>query len=102
MYKVNRLGELLRRLRKERGISQLQLADGAKVNSSVVHRAERGGNATLETWIKLFEGLGYCLSFDVQELAEECGDLLAEEAARRRENRLMGLVRSGKYLLRPY
>lgn len=99
---MNRLGELLRRLRRERRVSQLQLADAAKVNSSVVHRAERGGNATLGTWIKLFGGLGYCLSFDVQELAEECGDLLAEEAARRRENRLMGLVRSGKNLIWPY
>lgn len=84
------MAELLERLRRERGISQLQLADGAKVNSSVVNRAERGGNATLETWVKLFEGLGYCLSFDV------------EEAERRRENRLMGLVRSGKNLLWPY
>lgn len=83
-------------------MSQLQLADAAKVNASVVHRAERGGNATLGTWIRLFEGLGYGLSFDVQELAEECGDLLSEEAERRRQNRLRGLVRSGKYLLWPY
>lgn len=102
MKQHKRLAELLERLRRERGISQLQLADEAKVNSSVVNRAERGGNATLETWVKLFAGLGYCLSFDVEEVAEECADVLAEEAERRRENRLMGLVRSGKNLLWPY
>jgi transcriptional regulator with XRE-family HTH domain len=99
---VNPLAKDLRRLRQERGISQLQLADGAKVKASVVNRAERGGNATLETWVKLFAGLGYYLLFDVQEQAEECGDLLSEEAQRRRDNRAWGLLKSGKILGWPY
>lgn len=99
---MNPLAAELSRLRRERGISQLQLADEAKINSSVVNRAERGGNATLETWIKLFAGLGYVLLFDVQELAEECGEVLAEEAERRRDNRRWGLLKSGKILGWPY
>jgi transcriptional regulator with XRE-family HTH domain len=84
----------LERLRRERGVSQRQLADTAGVNSSVVSRAERGENASTETWDKLFRGLGYLLVFDVQELAEECGDVLAEEAERRRQRREAGLWRA--------
>ena len=102
MIKVNPLAETLSRLRRERRISQRQLADAAKVNASVVSRAERGGNAAIETWVKLFSGLGYAVLFDVQELAEECGDLLAEEAQRRRDNRRWGLIKSGKFLGWPY
>src|SRR5437667_8141587 len=82
----------LKQLRKERGISQLQLADEAGVNSSVVSRAERGKEARLSTWEKLFAGLGYCLIADVTESSEEAADLLGEEADRRRERRLMGLL----------
>lgn len=85
---VNRMAALLKRLRLERRISQLQLADQAGVHASVVHRAERGSNARLSTWSALFDGLGYRLTFDVQELCEEEGDLLSAEAAARQERRL--------------
>ncbi|MCX5794290.1 MAG: helix-turn-helix transcriptional regulator [Elusimicrobia bacterium] len=44
----------LKELRLDRGISQRQLADQAGVNASVVHRAERGEDAKLSTWGKLF------------------------------------------------
>ena len=89
---VSRMASLLRQLRQERRISQLQLADEAGVDASVVNRAERGMNARLDTWEKLFEGLGYQLLIDVTELSEESGDLLSEEAVRRRENRRLGLL----------
>ena len=85
------MAALLRQLRQERRISQLQLADGAGVNVSVVHRAERGQDARLSTWRKLFAGLGYRLLIDTAELSEEAGDLLIEEGDRRREKRLEGL-----------
>lgn len=88
---VSRIAALLKQLRQGRGISQLQLADQAGVNVSVVNRAERGENARLATWEKLFEGLGYRLLFETEELAEESGEMLAEEADRRRENRQRGL-----------
>lgn len=97
-----RLGALLGSLRRRRGISQLQLADGAGVNSSVVSRAERGGDALTSTWDKLFRALGHHLTFDTEELCEEAADVLAEEAARRRERRLMGLIKSGRILGWPY
>lgn len=81
------LAGLLRRLRKERGISQLHLADSAEVSHSVVQRAERGKDARISTWRKLFLGLGYELHFDYQENCEEIGDFLAEEQDRRRIRR---------------
>lgn len=86
-----RLAALLRALREERGISQLQLADEAGVNPSVVNRAERGEDAKLSTWDRLFENLGYCLILDAAKSSEEAADLLGEEAERRRERRLEGL-----------
>ena len=62
---------LLRELRQKRGISQLQLADEAGVDRSLVNRVERGGrDAQISTWAKLFQGLGYRLIFDVEEQAE--------------------------------
>ena len=78
---------LLRRLRKERGISQLQLADAAGVHASVVNRAECGLDAKLSTWDKLFTALAFHLLLDATELCEEAADLLAEEALRRFERR---------------
>lgn len=86
------LGVLLRRLRRERRVSQRQLADTAGVNSSIVNRAERGGDALFSTWDKLFRGLGHRLTFDTEETSEEAPDVLAEEAYRRRENRRLGLL----------
>ena len=89
---TTRIAALLKKRRRERGISQRQLADYAKVNQSVVNRAERGGDTRLSTWEKLFEGLGDRLELDSTELCEEAGDLLAEEAERRRERRREGLL----------
>ena len=77
---ILRMASLLKRSRQQRGISQLQLADQAGVNPSVVNRAERGRDAKLSTWEKLFEGLGHRLVIDVPELCEEAQDLLVEEA----------------------
>ncbi|MBI4061137.1 MAG: helix-turn-helix transcriptional regulator [Elusimicrobia bacterium] len=85
------MASLLKQLRCDRGISQLQLADQAGVNVSVVNRAESGKDARLSTWDKLFEGLGYRLRLDVAELSEEVGALLSEEADWRREKRRQGL-----------
>jgi transcriptional regulator with XRE-family HTH domain len=84
---VARLAEMLQNLREERGVSRLQLADEAGVDHSVVGRAERGRDARLSTWEKLFHGLGYRLEIEAMELAEEIGDLLSEEADRRQKRR---------------
>ena len=91
------MAKLLERLRRERRVSQLQLADFAGVNSSVVNRAERGANVSCETWDRLFASLGYRLLFDVEELSEEAADVLAEEAERRRERRREGLLKARRH-----
>lgn len=75
----------------ERRISQRQLADDVGVDSSLVARVERGQDARLSTWTKLFEGLGYRLKLEAQELCEEAGDLLSEEADRRKNRQMDGL-----------
>jgi transcriptional regulator with XRE-family HTH domain len=88
---VLKAASLLKELRHERGISQRQLADEAGVNPAQVNRVERGRDARLSTWARLFEGLGYRLTLETAELCEEAPELLAEEAERRRERRLEGL-----------
>jgi transcriptional regulator with XRE-family HTH domain len=65
---VKRLGDLLRILRRERRISQRQLADEAGFNSSVVNRAERGGDALFSTWDRLFRGLGHRLRISAKSI----------------------------------
>lgn len=97
MIEMKQLGNLLGALRRRAGISQLQLADEAGVNASVVNRAERGGDALASTWDRLFRGLGHRLSFDTEELAEECTAVLAEEAERRRERRREGLLKARRH-----
>ncbi len=88
---VPHLAALLVRLRRERRISQLQLADEAKVSVSVVHGAELGRDARLSTWEKLFDGLGYRLEFEALELDEEHADVIRREADRRWTRRNEGL-----------
>lgn len=83
----------LRELRLERRISKRQLADTAGANVSVVIRAERGGDAKLSTWLKLFEGLGWYLLLDSTEQSEEASGVLGDERERRNERRLEGLIR---------
>ena len=87
---ADKIPELLARMRRERRISQLHLADSAGVNVSVVHRAERGQDSRLSTWDKLFSGLGYRLVISTVDI-EEYGAFLGEEAERRRDRREEGL-----------
>jgi transcriptional regulator with XRE-family HTH domain len=88
---VPKAATLLRRLRKERRVSKRQLADEAGVNVSVVLRAERGVDARLSTWEKLFEGLGWILTLNIEEQCDEASDLLTREAGRRDQRRRDGL-----------
>lgn len=93
---VQRISGLFKQLREERRISKRHLADEAGVNVSVVCRAERGEDARLSTWEKLFEGLGYRLDWEVSESSEEAPDLIAEEADARLERQRQGLC-TGKW-----
>jgi transcriptional regulator with XRE-family HTH domain len=92
LRRVRENGARLKDLRLERGISQNQLADESGVNVSQISRVESGRDAQLSTLLKIYRGLGYELRLDLQEFAEECGDLLSEEAARRSERRESGLL----------
>jgi transcriptional regulator with XRE-family HTH domain len=62
------LGETLRRLRKERGLSQEALAEAASVTADYLGFIERGDNVpTVTVLLKLARALGV-----------DAGDLLAE------------------------
>ncbi|MBI3288449.1 MAG: helix-turn-helix transcriptional regulator [Elusimicrobia bacterium] len=82
----------LRALRLARGISCNQLADEAGVNVSQVFRAEAGRDVQLSTALKIYAGLGYEVELELQETCEEVEDLLAEEAQRRQDRRLAGML----------
>jgi transcriptional regulator with XRE-family HTH domain len=60
-------GERLRELRRERQISRKHLADEARVNVSQINRVEAGRDARLSTFLKIYEGLGYGVEFELRE-----------------------------------
>ena len=82
----------LRALRIERRISRKQLADEAGVNVSQVSRVEAGQDAQISTLLKIYNGLGYRVDLELQEICDEAGDLLSKEAWRRDERRDTGLL----------
>ncbi len=51
-------GECLRRLRMRFGLTRKELAARARVSASVVGRMEKGVDARLSTWDKLYAALG--------------------------------------------
>jgi len=74
---VKRLGERLRKLRKERGLSQDQLAELSGLHTNYVGQVERGEkNLTIETLQKVVEGLG--VSFE--ELFRYLGPMKKKDA----------------------
>ena len=89
---TTRMVALLKQRRLELRLSQRHLADSAGVSPSVVSRAERGGEALLSTWEKLFNGLGERLEFDSTRDSEDAEGLLIEEGEARRERRYQGLL----------
>lgn len=64
----------VRRLRKERGLTQESLAERARLSSDAIRKIERGQmSPTLKTLRRLCHGLGISLSvlFDGWELGEQ-------------------------------
>jgi transcriptional regulator with XRE-family HTH domain len=88
---IARAARQLRALRQDLGLSQRHLADSAGLNPSLVNRVEKGRDARLSTWIKLFEGLGYGVSFATFELDDEGTEFLKEDSENRKERRRQGL-----------
>jgi transcriptional regulator with XRE-family HTH domain len=67
-------GSHVRRLRRERGLTQENLAERANLSSDAIRRIERGRmSPTLKTLRQLCHGLGISLSalFDGWELGEQ-------------------------------
>ncbi len=92
---LDELPRLLAELRAERGVSQRLLADEAGVDASVVRRAERGRDAQLSTWVRLFGALGFVLEIKHYEI-EDVADALEHETQRRKDRQDEGLC-SGKW-----
>ena len=82
----------LQELRRERRVSQRLLADSAGVNVSQVSRAEAGRDVQVSTLLRLYDGLGYRVRLELQEVSEEAAELLSEEAERRQDRRDDGLL----------
>ncbi|MFI5361125.1 MAG: helix-turn-helix domain-containing protein [Elusimicrobiota bacterium] len=89
---VRENGGRLESLRLERRISRKQLADESGLNVSQISRAEAGQNVSLSTLLKICYGLGYRFEYELQEIAEEAGELLERESWRREERRDRGLI----------
>jgi transcriptional regulator with XRE-family HTH domain len=58
------LGRRLARLRKQRGMSQDQLAEQAGIGIATLRRLEGGHDGQLGTWIKLMKALGRAGAID--------------------------------------
>jgi transcriptional regulator with XRE-family HTH domain len=87
-----RLAELGRRLalvRRQRGLSQEQLAEAAGVGVATVRRIEDGKDARLGSWLRLLEALGMLAGLD-QVLPEEFRSPRAEVQGLRRRPRRAG------------
>lgn len=79
-------------LRRERGISLRQAADGAGLNVSQATRVEAGQDCRITTLLKMAYGLGYQVELIYQEMSEDGGDLQYDESERRRLRRDAGLL----------
>jgi Predicted transcription factor, homolog of eukaryotic MBF1 len=77
---VKKVGERIRRLRKERGLSQEELAERSGLHTNYVGQVERGEkNLTLETLEKIVSGLDISLEQLFRYLSPmESKDALAE------------------------
>jgi DNA-binding XRE family transcriptional regulator len=84
-------GWQLRALREELGVSQRRLADQADVRQSEISRLERGGDACLSTWRRLFAGLGWDAVLVPALECEETAAWLRDTMEERRERRRRGL-----------
>ena len=89
-----RLGRLLREWRGKRRTSRRVLAEFAGVSHTSFARAERGADARVSTWERLFEALGCRLVLTVEEAdgADDCEDYLLHETDRRLGRRLSSIA----------
>lgn len=79
-------GEQLKKLREEMRISQRQLSATTGVRQATISRLERGGDAKLAVWTRLFGFLGYDFVVACCGPWEDLEDLQEHERRRRAEN----------------
>ena len=77
------LGARLARLRKQRGLTQEDLAQEAGLGVATLRRLEDGKDARLGSWLRLLKALDLAASIDAF-LPEELRSPMAEVKARRR------------------
>ena len=68
------MGQVIRRLRDEQGVSQEDLAEAARLDRTFISMLERGRQrATLETALALAQALGLTLAELAREIEMESG-----------------------------
>ena len=66
---TEKIGEMIERIRKERGITQAELAEKSGIDKGTIWRIEGGLMPRIETLSKILAVLGY--SFEVVEVPAE-------------------------------
>jgi transcriptional regulator with XRE-family HTH domain len=77
--------DLLRALRRARGISQRHLAEMSGVDQSVISGLEHGADGRWSTWERLFSVLGFRAVPLPVSASDETDDLIRREIADRKE-----------------
>ncbi len=68
------LGELIRRIRKERGLTQTELAERANIARGALQKLERGrGTITIETFLKLLHAMSLDLALSDRVQSRDVG-----------------------------
>ena len=70
--RLDLLGEMIKRTRKERNLTQSELGEMVGVQKSQISRIERNAkNVTIETILRVFKALKAKVNFNVELLDEE-------------------------------
>lgn len=88
-------GEQLEVLRLSRRVSQRHLAEVSGVDQADISRMERGADARLSTWLKLFAALGFEAVLMPLENCEDTQDFLERQTSEREERRRAGRTWKG-------
>ena len=89
---LDQLPLLFREIRADRGLSQRLVAEEAGLDASVIRRAERGRDAKISTWIRIFDAMGIIVELTYYE-DEEAACMLDDKTFERQERRENGLRR---------
>lgn len=84
---LTELGERLARIRKQRGFTQVELAEEAGIGVATLRRIEGGQDSQLESWLKLLKALDMASAIEAL-LPEQFSSPMAEvrSSARRRSS----------------